>query len=159
MAKDEIFQKEQRVEGPAVSERRTFLKQMASAAVVAGAAGTSFAATATKAQPTMNAPSTVANAVQDIALDYDESTYAVTVTPDSVQTNTTVRFMNPKGAKVRVVFLSPRGNETDTVLDSESCTLTVGGIYHFKCFFLPKGATTEITSATGGGVEVQPHKP
>jgi hypothetical protein len=157
MASNEVLQKDQRSGEPAVPQRRTFLKQVASAAVVAGAVGSAFGASANRPQP--SAAGTAGTTVQDIQLDYDESTYAVTVTPDSVQHNTTVRFVNPKGAKVRVVFLSPRGNETDTVLDSQSCMLEIGGIYQFKCFFLPKGATTEISSATGGGVEVIPHKP
>jgi hypothetical protein len=97
--------------------------------------------------------------VHDIDIDYNESTGAVTVTPTWVDKNTTVRFKNPKGGKLRIVFLSPTGKETDTVLDSELCTLSVGGTYHFKCFFTPSGAKNEISPKSGGVIDVVPQRP
>jgi plastocyanin len=126
------------------SERRGFLKQVATA-VVAGAAGAVFAepASATNGGSSGEVES---SRFQDIHLRYDEATWGVTVTPDTVHKGTTVHFVNPDGGKVRVVFLSPRGNETDAVKDSESCLLAIGGTYHFKCFFLPEGATREIAA-------------
>ena len=97
--------------------------------------------------------------VQEILVDYDPISGGVTVNPGTVDKGKTVRFKDPKGGRLRVVFLSPEGNETDQVLDRDSCTMIVGGIYHFKCFFTLPGTTTEIASKTGGVLEVYPPRP
>lgn len=97
--------------------------------------------------------------VQEILVTYDPLSGGVTVNPGTVDKGTTVRFKDPKGGRLRVVFLSPEGNETDEVLDHDSCTMIVGGIYHFKCFFTLPGTTTEIASKTGGLLEVYPPRP
>jgi len=97
--------------------------------------------------------------VQEILVEYDSLSGGVTVNPGQVAKGKTVRFKDPKGGTVRVVFLSPEGNETDTVLDCDTCTMIIGGIYHFLCFFTPPGATTEIAAKTGGVLEVYPPRP
>ena len=94
----------------------------------------------------------------EISVEYNEATDSVTVTPTTVKKNSCVRFKNPKG-KLRIVFLSPTGKETDEVLDSDTCMLTVGGTYHFKCFFTAYGAKTEISPKTGGVIDVIPPRP
>ena len=66
-------------------------------------------------------------AIQEIWVDYDERNDGVSVNPDGVRKGATVRFRDPKGGKLRIVFLSPTGDETTTVSDSELCTLSVGG--------------------------------
>src|SRR5262245_18163545 len=113
MASNEVSRQDQSAEQPSTSERRTFLNQVAAAAVVAGTASAGFAETKTGARSSGDANE--CSLFQDIELRYDESTYSVTVTPDSVAKGTTVRFVNPDGGKVRVVFVSPRGNESDAV--------------------------------------------
>jgi plastocyanin len=157
MSDRELLRNMEPSEEPSNSERRGFLKQVATAAVVAGAAAV-FAepASATNGESSAEVEN---SRFQDIHLRYNEATWGVTVTPDTVHKGTTVRFVNPDGGKVRVVFLSPRGNEVDAVKDSESCLLAIGGSYHFKCFFLPEGATREIAAATGGFIDVIPHRP
>jgi hypothetical protein len=97
--------------------------------------------------------------VQEIHLEWDAETGAVTVTPPQVPKGTTVVFKNPKGGKVRIVFLSPDGAETDSVLDSKTYNLSIGGAYHFECFFTPLGATQEIKAKTGGVIDVTPQRP
>jgi hypothetical protein len=100
-----------------------------------------------------------ATPAKEISVDYNETSYAVTVSPEKIDKDTCVRFKNPKGGKLRIVFLSPTGKETDTVTDSDTCTLTVGGFYHFKCFFTPPGSNNEISPKTGGVIDVIPHRP
>jgi hypothetical protein len=95
--------------------------------------------------------------VNEIMLDYDLATGAVTVTPDTVEKGTTICFKGREG-RVRVVFVSPFGDNTVEMLDSQNRTLTVGGIYHFRCFFIePDGK--EIEGLTGGILDVQPYRP
>jgi hypothetical protein len=95
---------------------------------------------------------------KDIFLDYDLKTYAVKVRPEKVKKNETICFKGKHGNRVRVVFVSPFGDEILQMVDSETRKLTVGGIYHFKCFFTPPGGT-EIKAKTGGILDVQPHRP
>ena len=96
--------------------------------------------------------------VQEISVTYNESTAGVTVSPTWVNKNTTVRFKNPNGGTLKIAFLSPTGKETETVLDSEVCTLSVGGTYHFKCYFTRPGASPEIPES-GGVIDVIPTRP
>src|SRR5215469_18539831 len=77
----------------------------------------------------------------EILVEYDPTTGGVTVNPGQVDKNTTVRFRDPKGNKLKIVFLSPEGNETDTMLDTDSCTMLIGGIYHFLCYFTTPGGS------------------
>ena len=95
---------------------------------------------------------------QPITLDYDPTTYGVTLDPVEVPKNTMICF-KAKSGTVRVVFLSPFGDEIITLLDSQTIQATVGGCYHFKCFFTPAGGGPEIESTTGGVIDVQPHRP
>ena len=97
--------------------------------------------------------------VQDIWVAYDAATDGVTVTPDQVPKGTAVRFLDPAKGKLRIVFLSPSGLETEPVLDSHLCLMVVGGTYHFKCFFTPVGATSEISPKYGGVIDVVPQRP
>lgn len=94
----------------------------------------------------------------EILVEYDSTTGGVTVNPDLVNKGTTVRFRDPTGNKLRIVFLSPEGCETDKVLDTDSCTMIIGGIYHFLCYFTPPGGT-EFAAKTGGVLEVHPPRP
>jgi hypothetical protein len=113
-------------------------------------------------QITSNGASAVAPTfavVQDIWVEYDETNDRVTVTPGKVDKGATVRFKNPKGGQLRIVFLSPDGRETEPVGDSESCTLMIGGTYHFKCFFTFAGANGEISPESGGVIDVVPQRP
>lgn len=96
--------------------------------------------------------------VTEILVEYNPATGGVTVNPGQVDKGKTVRFREPKGTKLKIVFLSPEGNETDTVLDSDSCTMIVGGIYHFLCYFTPAGGN-EFASKSGGVLEVYPPRP
>lgn len=98
--------------------------------------------------------------VKEILVEYVPATGGVIVTPGQVDKDTTVRFRDPKGNKLKIIFLSPEGNETDTVLDSDTCTMIVGGIYHFLCFFTSPGDKYEqIVAKTGGVLEVYPPRP
>jgi hypothetical protein len=97
--------------------------------------------------------------VQEVCVSYDETNDGVTVTPDIVDKGTTVRFTDRNGGKLRIVFLSPTGKESDSVLDSQLCTMVIGGIYHFKCFFTPVGATHEVSPQNGGEIVVSPNRP
>ena len=96
--------------------------------------------------------------VQEISVGYDEINDSVIVTPEAVRKGTTVRFKDPKGSKLRIVFLSPNGKEVETVSDSESYTLTTGGTYHFRCFFT-RGANGEVCSQSGAVIDVLPRRP
>jgi hypothetical protein len=96
--------------------------------------------------------------VQEISVRYDEATDAVTVTPEKVSKGTTARFKNPEGG-LRIVFLSASGKEMESVSDSELCKLTIGGTYHFKCFFTFAGANGEISPESGGVIDVVPQRP
>jgi hypothetical protein len=83
------------------------------------------------------------------------------VSPEQVNKNenATVYFHTDSPGKVRVVFLSPEGNETDHVADSEPYTLAKGGFYHFNCYFTPFEGAKESTEPIGGTLDVVPHKP
>jgi hypothetical protein len=94
----------------------------------------------------------------EIVLDYNPTNYAVTVTPDTVKKGATVCFTCPKG-KVRVVFVSPFGDNGVEMLDSVPRKLTQGGVYHFLCFFKANEYAQEIASPTGGILDVQPNRP
>lgn len=96
--------------------------------------------------------------VNEILVEYDPITDRMTVNPGQVAKGATVRFRDPKGNKLKIVFLSPEGNESDTVSDSDSCTMLVGGVYHFQCFFTPPGAY-EFAAMSGGVLEVYPTRP
>jgi len=97
--------------------------------------------------------------VQDIWVAFDEANDGVTVKPDQVAKGATVQFRDPNKGKIRIVFLSPTGNESDTVLDSHVAMMVIGGVYHFKCFFTPVGATHEISPKNGGVIIVSPERP
>jgi plastocyanin len=94
---------------------------------------------------------------QEIILDYDPKTYAVMVNTSQVNTGDTICFRGARG-EVRVVFISPFGDDTIEMADSEPRTLTVGGHYHYQCYFTPYGGK-EIQGKTGGILDVQPHRP
>ncbi|HKR97500.1 MAG TPA: hypothetical protein VJW55_19140 [Candidatus Angelobacter sp.] len=96
--------------------------------------------------------------VQDILVDYDEITYAVTVTPDTVAKGTSVRFKYPDG-KLTIVFLSPTGDEIETLTDTDVRQLTIGGSYHFKCFFTEPDGSVHEGSNDGGVIIVSPTRP
>jgi hypothetical protein len=102
--------------------------------------------------------STLPSADQEIILGYDPATGEVTVTPEVVQTGATICFKGTYGTKVRVVFVSPFGDEILQMADSETRMLPFGGFYHFKCFFTTSGGQ-EIEGKTGGIIDVQPHRP
>jgi hypothetical protein len=95
--------------------------------------------------------------VKEITLDYDLTTYDVSVKPDTVNRGDTICFTSPKG-KVRVVFVSPFNDNTVEMLDSEERKLTASGAYPFLCFFTEAGEG-EREARTGGILDVQPHRP
>ena len=97
--------------------------------------------------------------VQDIWVKYDKVNDGVTVNPGQVDKGTTVQFRDPDKGKLRIVFLSPTGKESETVLDSHVAMMAIDGIYHFKCFFTPVGATHEISPTNGGVIIVSPPLP
>lgn len=97
--------------------------------------------------------------IQDVWVEYDDVEEVVTVTPGQVDKGTTVRFKDPKGGKLRIVFLSPSGKETDAVQDSDPCTLIIGGTYHFECFFSYADGRPDINPANGGVIDVVPQRP
>jgi hypothetical protein len=99
------------------------------------------------------------NPVQEVLVEYNENNDTVTVTPTEVNKGATVRFKSPKGVKLRIEFLLPNSKETDSVSDSEEYTLSEGGTYHFKCFFTPLGATSEVCPKIGGVIDVLPRRP
>jgi hypothetical protein len=90
---------------------------------------------------------------------YDKANDGVTVNPGQVDKGTTVQFLDPDKGKLRIAFLSPTGRESDTVLDSHVAMMVIGGVYHFKCFFTPVGATHEISPTNGGVIVVSPERP
>src|SRR5579871_3083923 len=71
----------------------------------------------------------------------------------------TVRFKDSKGGKLRIAFLSAMGKETETLWDTDVCTLSLGGIFHFNCYFTYPGANSEIKPKIGGTVGVMPPRP
>jgi hypothetical protein len=95
--------------------------------------------------------------LQSIMLSYDPQTYTVTVAPDCVAKDSMICFKTNSG-KVKVVFLSPFGDEITTLLDSEARTISTGGCYHFNCYFTNADGV-EFKSKTGGVIDVQPHRP
>jgi hypothetical protein len=98
--------------------------------------------------------------VQEIQIEWDPKTGAVTVTPSTVKKGTTIRLKNSKGQRVRIVFLSPDGHEGESVRDSDTYTVTTGGLYHFECFFTASGSgAKEVKSKLGGVIDVTPHRP
>lgn len=111
----------------------------------------------------VNGSSSGSSDVTEIVLDYDLETRAVTATPGTVEKGTiiekgtTICFKGREG-KVRVVFVSPFNDNTIEMLDSQNRTLTVGGIFHFRCFFTEPGGR-EIEGRTGGILDVQPNRP
>jgi hypothetical protein len=102
--------------------------------------------------------STPPRADQEIILEYNPTTYEVTVTPEVVKRGSTICFKGEYGTKVRVVFVSPFGDEILQMADSEIRMLAFGGFYHFKCVFTTSGGE-EIAGKTGGIIDVQPHRP
>jgi hypothetical protein len=97
--------------------------------------------------------------IQDVWVAYDEINDGVTVVPEQVVKGTTVRFQDPEGGKLRIVFLSPNGKETDLVLDSDLYQMEIGGTYHFKCFFAHQRDPVEISPRNGGILDVVPQRP
>jgi hypothetical protein len=95
--------------------------------------------------------------VKEITLDYNLTTFEVSVKPDTVDRDDTICFTSPKG-KVRVVFVSPFNDNTVEMLDSEERRLTVSGAFPFLCFFTEAGEG-ETEARTGGILDVQPHRP
>ena|ERR1700743_145781 len=93
-----------------------------------------------------------------VMLEYNPTTYAVTVTPSTITKGATICFKCSNG-KVRVIFLSPFSDNGPELKDSEPRTLTVGGLFHFRCFFQLDGYSNEVESPMGGILDVQPHKP
>lgn len=61
----------------------------------------------------------------------------------------TVRFSSSEG-QLQITFLSPFGDDTVTVSDSENRTFKKGGIYPFRC-------TVNGKSRLGGVVDIKPH--
>ena len=100
----------------------------------------------------------LSGADQDIILEYDKPNDAVKVTPKTVSKGETICFKGTYGYKVRIIFLSPFGDELKEMNDSETHKLSVGGIYPFKCFFTAIGGE-EIQSKTGGILDVGPTRP
>lgn len=97
------------------------------------------------------------NVDQEIILDYDPKTYAVLVNTSQVNKGETICFRGARG-KVRVVLVSPFGDDLMAVADSEPHTVTTGGLYHYRCYFTPYGGK-EIEGNTGAILDVQPHRP
>jgi len=104
-------------------------------------------------------PNSQPTVVKDIWVAYDEANDGVTVNPGTVDKGTTVRFLDPNGGKLRIVFLSPTGNQCDPVANRQLCTMVIDGIYHFKCFFTPVGGTREISPKNGGVIVVPSELP
>lgn len=108
---------------------------------------------------TMAVSASEAPKVQDIWVAYDIANDGVTVTPEYVAKGTAVRFLDPNKGKLRIVFLSPAGEECDQVPDSQVTVMTIEGTYHFKCFFTPVGGTHEFSPKNGGVIIVSPTTP
>jgi plastocyanin len=92
-----------------------------------------------------------------ITLTYDPTTYAVSVSPNTVHNGDTICFTTTQG-KVRVVFVTPFNDRTAEMLDSQERTLSVSGAYPFLCFFTEPGEG-ESEARIGGVLDVQPHRP
>ncbi len=103
-------------------------------------------------------PSTAVAEVVEIQVTYDEATDCVTVCPLEVPKGSTVRFKDSKGGKLKIAFLSAMGKETETLWDTDVCTLSLGGIFHFNCYFSYPGKS-EIKPQTGGTIGVVPPRP
>lgn len=112
----------------------------------------------TSSQQVTTKMATVNPLVQDIQVEWDPKTGGVTITPSKVKTGTIVRFTNPKGEKVRIVFLS-NGKEANAVEDSNTYTFSTEGTFSFDCFFTAPGSTMEKKSKLGGVIIVTPHVP
>src|SRR6478752_1412353 len=102
----------------------------------------------------VNGSSSGSSSAKAITLNYDPTTYTVSVAPNQVTQYDTIYFTSPQG-KVRVVFVSPFNNGTVEMLDSEQRQLTVGGAYPFLCYFTEPGEG-ESQARTGGVLDVQP---
>lgn len=106
----------------------------------------------------LTAPVEVAD-VLDIHVEYDEANDGVIVTPNMLKVGVTVRFIAAGGMKLRVAFLSPMGDETKLISDSDACPLVTAGAYPFKCYFTDPGTGHEISPKYGGVIDVSPHQP
>lgn len=71
------------------------------------------------------------------------------LSPLTANKGETVRFSSPEGT-LQITFLSPFGDDTITVTDTEDRTFTQGGIYHFRC-------TINGEARDGGVVDIKPH--
>lgn len=96
--------------------------------------------------------------VQEITVEYDEIKDIVTVDPPSIGKGATVLFKSTKGTRLRIEFLLPNGEETRSISDLETYVLSVGGTFHFKCFFTFPGAQKEFPKH-GGIIDVVPQRP
>lgn len=105
----------------------------------------------------LNGSGSGSSGVKEIKLNYDLTTYKVSVEPNTVHVYDTICFTSPQG-KVRVVFVTPFNDNTVEMLDSEERKLTVSGAYPFLCFFTEPGEG-ESEARTGGILDVQPHRP
>jgi hypothetical protein len=106
----------------------------------------------------MSGTGSSASPVVPIMLEYNPTTYAVSVTPSTVAKGATICFTCSTGS-VRVVFVSPFNDDGPQLSMSEPRTVTVGGLYHFRCFFKASEYDQEVASPTGGVIDVQPHRP
>lgn len=70
-----------------------------------------------------------------------------------------VYFYTTPPGKVRIVFLAPDGKAMEQVGDSVPYTLSVGGFYHFHCYFTAHEGAKESTEPVGGTLDVIPHLP
>lgn len=102
---------------------------------------------------------TSATETQEIRVAYDPANDGVTVAPDKVTKGTQVRFVDANGGRLRVAFLCPDGKEAEVVPHMAWCLMSVGGTYHFKCFFTPVGYDHEISPGNGGVIDVMPQRP
>ncbi|HEV3041249.1 MAG TPA: hypothetical protein VHA33_26010 [Candidatus Angelobacter sp.] len=115
----------------------------------------------TQITPAPDDPHTNIEEVQEISVEYDEATDSVKVTPQEIEKGehgAKVCFKNPQGAKLRIQFLLPNGEETRFIADSETYLLSVGGTFHFKCFFTFPGARNEVPKY-GGVIDILPRRP
>ena len=90
-------------------------------------------------------------------LQYSQDANNLMVTPDRVEKGSRIYFQSSEG-KVRVVFLSPFGEENTVLQDSEIAQVTVGGIYHFNAYMISPGSTAEFAIPTPGVIDVIPHR-
>jgi len=94
----------------------------------------------------------------DVKLKYQGSDVSVLNLPETVNKNDTIQFSSDEGT-VRIVFVSPFDQDMIEVADKEIRELTVGGIFHFRCFLRPSSGGPEIKSKSGGILDVTPHRP